>query len=63
MSNKYALFLKEVEEEKGNIIYKKGSKYPVLDEDRSNYYILYGEEAFKTAEFPKEVEGSVFIID
>lgn len=61
-SDDYALFLVDVSNDNG-IVHKKGSRYPILDEKSDAYYIQQKRGTAEVTEFPKDVEGNVFIIE
>jgi hypothetical protein len=55
----YVLFLKDVDED-GEVVFKKGEKYEVLDENKDSYFIQRIPQTNQVSQFDKKYEGKWF---
>ena len=61
----YAIFIEDVRNEEGEIVFKKGKRYYVASEDKemSLYFIQIKRRTNIVAEFPASLEGVLFDIE
>lgn len=55
----YVLFLKDLSLD-GELLFRRGIKYEILDEDSEYYYIQQKKGTNKVSQFPKTEEGDCF---
>ena len=63
--NSYAIFIEDVRNEEGEIVFEKGRRYYIASEDREMglYFIQMKRGTNIVAEFPERLEGVLFDIE
>ena len=61
----YAVFIEDVRNEEGEVVFKKGRRYYIASEDKEMdlYFIQMKRRTNTVAEFPASLEGVLFDIE
>lgn len=57
----YVKFLEDINEE-GQVIFQRGKKYKILDENKDSYFIQRKNYTNEVSQFSKNLEGNLFTL-
>lgn len=57
----YVKFLDDINEE-GQVIFQRGKKYKILDENKDSYFIQRKNYTNEVSQFSKNLEGNLFTL-